>query len=76
MFRSVWHAEAAAAARQRQRGHETVAPSFLEMALNPSVPAGDATASLHQQFKIAEWRLMRVVEWHFATPVPDSVVTP
>jgi hypothetical protein len=46
------------------------------MALNPGVPAGDATASLHQRFKIAEWRLMRVVEWHFATPVPDGVVTP
>ena len=36
--------EAAAAARQPQRGHKTVVP-FRKLALNPSVPAGDATAS-------------------------------
>jgi hypothetical protein len=38
------------------------------MTLNPSVPAGDATANLHQQFKIALWRLVRVVEWHLPPP--------
>jgi hypothetical protein len=48
----------------RQRSYKALSLAISELALHPTIPAGDATTRIPQEFKVAEWRSIWIIKRH------------